>query len=168
MAVARLVDHQPAHLEVEGWISWIYRNSVNRARSWRGAQQGALHLRRPKAKLHYETFMTDSQREAHARGKLAYLMTHRDVIIEEPLLSGFIRRNEQTGFKDGQKPMSVMEPLLKMTTRPGDLVIDPTAGSGTTGEVAAKLGCAAILSDRSMVSLRIARARLQHYLASSR
>lgn len=168
MAVARLVDHQPAHLEVEGWISWIYRNSVNRARSWRGAQQVALHLRRPKAKLHYETFMTDSQREAHARGKLAYLMTHRDVIIEEPLLSGFIRRNEQTGFKDGQKPMSVMEPLLKMTTRPGDLVIDPTAGSGTTGEVAAKLGCAAILSDRSMVSLRIARARLQHYLASSR
>lgn len=165
MAVARLVDHQPAHLQVEGWISWIYRNSANRARSWRGAQQVALHLRRPKAKLHYEVFMSASQREAHARGKLAYLMTHRDVIIQEPLLSGFIRRNEQTGFKGGQKPLSVITPLLQMTAQPGELVIDPTAGSGTTGEAAAKLGCRAILSDRSTKSLKIAKKRLAPYLS---
>lgn len=160
MAVARLVDHQPAHLVPEGWITWVYTNSANRARSWRGAQQVALHLRRPDATLHYQSFLTDQHQEIHARGKLPYLMTHRDVIIEEPLLSGFIRRNEQTGFRGGQKPLSVITPLLLMTAQPGDLVIDPTAGSGTTGEAAVALGCAAILSDQAPGSLKIARKRL--------
>lgn len=160
MAVARLVDHQPAHLVPEGWITWVFTNSANRARSWRGAQQVALHLRRPDAKLHYESFLTERHREMHARGKLPYLMTHRDVIIAEPLLAGFIRRNEQTGFRGGQKPLSVITPLLLMTAQPGDLVIDPTAGSGTTGEAAVALGCAAILSDQAPSSLKIARKRL--------
>ncbi len=100
----------------------------------------------------------------HAKGKLAYLMTHRDIIIEEPLLSGFIRRQEQTGFRGGQKPISVIIPLLQMTAQSGDLVIDPTAGSGTTGEAAARLGCRAILSDGAPASLRIARRRLAPYL----
>lgn len=170
LAVARLVDHQPPHLKIEGWISWIYRNSANRARSWRGAQQVALHLRCPTAKLHYEAFLTEEHREMHSRGKLAYLMTHRDIIhtvIEEPLLSGFIRKNEQTGFRGGQKPVSVITPLLQMTTQPGDLVIDPTAGSGTTGEAAVRLGCSAILSDGAPASLRIARRRLAPYLVDA-
>lgn len=160
MAVARLVDHQPPHLVPEGWITWVYKNSANRARSWRGAQQVALHLRRPDAKPNYQVFLSDQHQEMHARGKLAYLMTHRDVIVEEPLLSGFIRRNEQTGFRGGQKPLSVITPLLKMTSKPGDLIIDPTAGSGTTGEAAVALGCSAILSDRAPSSLQIARQRL--------
>ena len=160
LAVARLVDHQPKHLSVEGWISWIYKNSANRARSWRGAQQVALHLRRPGAAVHYQNFLTEAQREVHARGKLPYLMTHRDVIIDEPLLSGFIKKSEQTGFRGGQKPVSVITPLLKMTTRPGDFVVDPTAGSGTTGEAAIALGLAAILSDRSAAALKITNKRL--------
>lgn len=166
LSVARLVDHQPPHLQVEGWISWIYGNSANRARSWRGAQQVALHLRRPSAKLHYETFLTADQQAAHARGKLPYLMTPRDVVIAEPLLSGFIRRSEQTGFRGGQKPLSVITPLLRMTGVAGDLVIDPTAGSGTTGEAAAALGMRAVLSDRSATSLRIARRRLAPFLSA--
>lgn len=164
LSVARLVDHQPPNLQIEGWITWIYKNSANRARSWRGAQQVALHLRRPEAKLNYEVFLTPEHREMHARGRLAYLMTHRDIIIEEPLLSGFIRRSEQTGFRGGQKPMSVITPLLQMTTKPGDLVIDPTAGSGTTGESAARLGCSAILSDGAPASLRVATRRLAPFL----
>jgi site-specific DNA-methyltransferase (adenine-specific) len=41
----------------------------------------------------------------------------------------------------------VYEPLYKMTTRPGDLVLDPMAGSGTTGAVAKQLGFRAVLND---------------------
>ena len=167
LAVARLVDHQPQHLEVEGWITWVFKNSANRARSWRGAQQVALHLKRPGARLYYDSTFTDSQRAAHAQGKLPYLMTARNVIIEEPLLTGFIRRGEQTGFRGGQKPISVMTPILQMTAAPGDLVIDPTAGSGSTGEAAAQLGCSAILSDRAASSLRIAKRRLAPYLINA-
>ena len=36
------------------------------------------------------------------------------------------------------------------TTRPGDTVLDPFAGSGTTGEVAIELGLKAILIESSI------------------
>ncbi len=48
-------------------------------------------------------------------------------VFEQPVLSGFIRKSEQTGFRM-QKPEAVIEPLLRMTTKPGDLVVDPTCG----------------------------------------
>jgi site-specific DNA-methyltransferase (cytosine-N4-specific) len=37
-------------------------------------------------------------------------------------------------------PPSLVEPCLKITTEPGDLVLDPFAGSGTTSLTAARLG----------------------------
>ena len=39
-----------------------------------------------------------------------------------------------------QKPVSVMRWLVNALTRPGDLVVDPFAGSGTTGIAAVQLG----------------------------
>jgi DNA modification methylase len=39
-----------------------------------------------------------------------------------------------------QKPVSVMRWLVSAVTKPGDLVIDPFAGSGTTGIAAVQLG----------------------------
>jgi DNA modification methylase len=38
-------------------------------------------------------------------------------------------------------PEELIEPFLKACTEPGDIVLDPFAGSGTTGEVAMKYGC---------------------------
>jgi DNA modification methylase len=39
--------------------------------------------------------------------------------------------------------------MLLPTTRPGDVVLDPFAGSGTTGEVAVEMGLKAILIESS-------------------
>ena len=47
-----------------------------------------------------------------------------------------------------------------MTTDPGDLVFDPTCGSGTTAYVAEQWGRRWITCDSSRVSLTIARQRL--------
>ena len=47
-----------------------------------------------------------------------------------------------------------------MTTDPGDLVLDPTCGSGTTAYVAEQWGRRWILIDTSRVALALARARL--------
>ncbi len=110
-------------------------------------------------KLYPEHFYTDRHRKLDEENKLEFKMTPYSV-IEQPLLSGFIRKLEQTWFRM-QKPEAVIEPLLRMTTKPGDLVIDPTCGSGTTGAVAIGLGCAAILSDRSGYALRVCRKRVQ-------
>src|SRR3954451_13569505 len=47
-----------------------------------------------------------------------------------------------------------------MTTDPGDLVLDPTCGSGTTADVAEHWGRRWITIDTSRVALALARARL--------
>lgn len=54
----------------------------------------------------------------------------------------------------------VIERCLLMTTDPGDLVLDPTCGSGTTAYVAEQWGRRWITIDTSRVALAIARTRL--------
>lgn len=54
----------------------------------------------------------------------------------------------------------IVERCLLMTTDPGDLVIDPTCGSGTTAAVAEQWGRRWITTDTSRVALAIARQRL--------
>ncbi len=54
----------------------------------------------------------------------------------------------------------VIERCLLMTTDPGDLVLDPTCGSGTTAHVAEQWGRRWITIDTSRVALTLARARL--------
>jgi adenine-specific DNA-methyltransferase len=54
----------------------------------------------------------------------------------------------------------VIERCLLMTTDPGDLVIDPTCGSGTTAVVAEEWGRRWIMIDTSRVALALARQRV--------
>ena len=54
----------------------------------------------------------------------------------------------------------VIERCLLMTTDPGDLVLDPTCGSGTTAYVAEQWGRRWITVDTSRVALALARARI--------
>ncbi len=54
----------------------------------------------------------------------------------------------------------VIERCLLMTTDPGDLVLDPTCGSGTTAYVAEQWGRRWITIDTSRVALALARTRL--------
>ena len=54
----------------------------------------------------------------------------------------------------------MIERCLLMTTDPGDLVLDPTCGSGTTAYVAEQWGRRWITIDTSRVSLALARTRL--------
>lgn len=157
-SIARLVDHWPESLRFGGWITWWFKNAPSRGKTWRPSQQACLHLHRPRAKFYPEHFYSPEHRAHAANNRLEYKMTPFSV-IEAGLLSGFIKKSEQTGYP-AQKPESVIEPLLKMTTRPGDLVIDPTCGSGTTGAVAIRLGCGALLSDRSARAMAVSRRRL--------
>ena len=59
-----------------------------------------------------------------------------------------------------QTATSVIERCLLMTTDPGDLVLDPTCGSGTTAYVAEQWGRRWITLDTSRVALALARARV--------
>ena len=55
---------------------------------------------------------------------------------------------------------AVIQRCILMTTDPGDLVLDPTCGSGTTAYVAEQWGRRWITIDTSRVALALARARL--------
>jgi adenine-specific DNA-methyltransferase len=59
-----------------------------------------------------------------------------------------------------QTNTKVIERCLLMSTDPGDLVLDPTCGSGTTGCVAEQWGRRWITIDTSRVALALARTRL--------
>jgi len=59
-----------------------------------------------------------------------------------------------------QTSRKVIERCILMTTDPGDLVLDPTCGSGTTAYVAEQWGRRWITIDTSRVALALARARI--------
>jgi len=59
-----------------------------------------------------------------------------------------------------QTSTKVIERCLLMATDPGDLVLDPTCGSGTTAYVAEQWGRRWITNDTSRVALALARARI--------
>jgi adenine-specific DNA-methyltransferase len=59
-----------------------------------------------------------------------------------------------------QTASKVIARCLLMTTDPGDLVLDPTAGSGTTAFVAEQWGRRWITTDTSRIALNIAKTRL--------
>jgi adenine-specific DNA-methyltransferase len=59
-----------------------------------------------------------------------------------------------------QTNVKIVERCLLMTSDPGDLVLDPTCGSGTTAVVAEKHGRRWITTDTSRVALALARQRL--------
>ena len=59
-----------------------------------------------------------------------------------------------------QTAAEVVKRCILMTTDPGDLVLDPTCGSGTTAYVAEQWGRRWITIDTSRVALALARARI--------
>ena len=59
-----------------------------------------------------------------------------------------------------QTSTSIVERCILMTTDPGDLVLDPTCGSGTTAYVAEQWGRRWITIDTSRVAVALARSRL--------
>ena len=81
-----------------------------------------------------------------------------------PLGSAWLDTNI-SGFGDEkvyvvQTLRKVVERCVLMTTDPGDLVLDPTCGSGTTAYVAEQWGRRWITIDTSRVALALARARV--------
>jgi len=86
--------------------------------------------------------------------------------------------NDTVGADDKQFVVQtnsrVVERCMLMTTNPGDLVLDPTCGSGTTAFVAERWGRRWVTCDTSRVAINVARKRLlsstfTHYrLAGSR
>lgn len=72
-------------------------------------------------------------------------------------------RSEKTfGKHPTQKPEYLLEKVILSSTRPGDLILDPFVGSGTTGVVAKRYGRRFIGVDNETEYLDIAVQRIKH------
>jgi DNA modification methylase len=83
--------------------------------------------------------------------------------------------SENTGGEDGRtgnthetvKPLKLMAYLLTIGSRPGDLILDPFCGSGTTCVAAEMLGRHWVGIDQDAHHCRVARARVVHWKAKA-
>ncbi len=69
---------------------------------------------------------------------------------------------EKTGYAT-QKPLGILERIVRVHSNPGETVLDFFAGSGTTGEAAAKHGRSFILVDESEAAIAVMEKRLKPY-----
>ena len=72
---------------------------------------------------------------------------------------------EKTGYPT-QKPLGVLERIVRVHSEPGDRLVDFFAGSGSFGEAAARHGRDFLLVDHSPEAVGLMRRRLAPYLAS--
>ena len=69
---------------------------------------------------------------------------------------------ERTGYPT-QKPLGILNRIIEPSSKPGDLVLDFFAGSGTTGESCLKLGRKFILIDNNPQAELVMQERFAHY-----
>jgi site-specific DNA-methyltransferase (adenine-specific) len=86
---------------------------------------------------------------------------HADNLIEARY-----RRGER-GLHPAQKPVELLRTLIETTTRPGDLVLDPFAGSGSTGVACEESGRRYVLVEISSTGASVAAERLGLPIESS-
>jgi len=72
---------------------------------------------------------------------------------------------EKTGYVT-QKPLGILERIIRVHSNPGDIVLDFFAGSGTTGEAAAKNGREFILIDSNLEAINVMERRLAKFVWS--
>ena len=139
----------PADLEFQ-WRGKTYRCPANS--HWKpGVKSGGMsrlaaanRLMLVGNTLRYKRYVTD------------YPVYELDNVWNDTARSGFARKKEYVV----ETSTKVVERCLLMTTDPGDLVLDPTCGSGTTAYVAEQWGRRWITIDTSRVPLALARQRL--------
>ena len=118
------------------------------------------------------TFKTDGKGLSRlARGgrlrPIGKSLMYRRLLADFPVvpIANYWNDVKMTGFSEDktyivQTGQKVIERCILMATDPGDLVLDPTCGSGTSATVAEKWGRRWITIDTSRVALALARARI--------
>jgi len=72
---------------------------------------------------------------------------------------------EKTGYPT-QKPLNILERIIRASSNSGDTVLDFFAGSGTTGETCYKLKRKFILVDKSIQAMEVMSKRFSHIMSN--
>lgn len=71
------------------------------------------------------------------------------------------RAAEKLGYPT-QKPLALLDRIVKLGTKPGDIILDPFCGCGTTVDAAQRLGRQWVGIDITYISIDLIKKRLQH------
>ncbi len=125
---------------------------------------------RPTTNSHWKTNYPDGMerlRQANRIGLAGNTLSYVRFLQDNPVnpISNAWLDTGHAGFASDkmyvvETNVKVIERAMLMTTDPGDLVLDPTCGSGTTAYVAEQWGRRWITLDTSRVALALARTRL--------
>ncbi len=141
-------------------IIWAYDYGARASRRWPAKHDNLLWYTRDPKRYTFELGETDRipymapklvGAEKAARGK-----TPTDVwwhTIVSPT------GKEKTGYAT-QKPLGMLERIVRVHSRPGERVLDFFAGSGTTGEAARRNGREFLLIDESEEAVKVMEKRL--------
>lgn len=164
-AAARLLDAQSGALgfssgtEVQGEAhpSGIYgsRQKEGRGEIGYGDSGGA-------SRFFYTAKASRREREAGLRE------AGRSDGREKPIDNAYLRMSPVRNTHPTVKPVALMRWLLRLVTPAGGLVLDPFAGSGTTGVASAEEGFRSLLIEREPEYVKISMGRVAHAHGSAK
>jgi site-specific DNA-methyltransferase (adenine-specific) len=141
-------------------IVWAYDYGARSQRRWPAKHDTILVYVKDPARYHFDATAVDREPymapglvtpEKAARGKLPTDVWWHTIVSPTG--------REKTGYPT-QKPLGVLRRIVAASSAPGDWVLDPFAGSGTTGAAAAELGRRFVLLDESPHAVAVMRRRL--------
>jgi site-specific DNA-methyltransferase (adenine-specific) len=154
--VAELVSPCMKHFNSIKWLIWHYKNKANLGNDWGRSHESILHFRKSdefvfnmdavRTPYHNHTLKYPEHPQAESSqysngGKQHEWTPHpegskaKDVIEIPTTCNGM---HEKTPHPT-QKPEELLRKLILASTNPGDIVLDPFVGSGTTAVCAEQL-----------------------------
>ncbi len=166
------------------WLVWYYKNKANLGSDWGRSHESILHLRGDEhaidvdaVRVPYNGHTTRYPARVQAVSSQYGRGVRRDKwephplgakprdVIEVPVICNGMTEKTQHAT---QKPEALIEKLILASSAPGQLVVDPFVGSGTTAVVAARLGRRWLAGDADPSYVGLTRERLTAATSSPR
>jgi site-specific DNA-methyltransferase (adenine-specific) len=148
-------------------LIWAYDYGAKSRRRWPQKHDTILVYVKDPARYHFDAEAVDREPymapglvtpEQRERGKRPTSVMWHTIVSPTG--------REKTGYPT-QKPEALVRRFVQASSRPGDLCLDPFAGSGTLGAVAAQLGRRFLLVDSSADAVAVMERRLAAALTAT-
>lgn len=146
-------DTESAHL----WADALTINGLDYVRTGAWIKRGAT----PQFSGDRPATGHESITIAHPTGRKRWNGGGSHAIWDVPIVLNRSRSEKSERVHATQKPLVLMGQLVNQFTDPGELICDPTAGSGTTGVAAKRLGRRALLIEEQEQHCEAAALRLE-------
>jgi site-specific DNA-methyltransferase (adenine-specific) len=160
-AELKLLAQHELGFTCRSWVIWYYTFGVNCTKKFSRSHAHLFHFVRDPKNFTFNAFdpevripsarqLVYADTRANPRGRLpddTWILRPQDVpngflpdhdTTYFPRVAGTFK--ERAGFHGCQMPEQLLGRIIRVSSHPGDLILDPFAGSGTTLTVAKKLG----------------------------